>query len=219
MSSNCGSSPLAQGTLGSRGRGGNASWLIPARTGSTESTRRASSRASAHPRLCGEYSDKNSSIMAVVGSSPLTRGTRVIRVGCTHLLGLIPARAGNIHASGGGGGGGAAPRGGGGAHSGRTTQNDLQQGSSPLTRGTPCHWWRTRGPCGLIPAREGNMVTPLRMLVGHPAHPRLRGEHYTSCFFAFHEQGSSPLTRGTRSALLQPCRHFRLIPARVGSTE
>ena len=177
MSSNCGSSPLAQGTLGSRGRGGNASWLIPARTGSTESTRRASSRASAHPRLCGEYSDKNSSIMAVVGSSPLTRGTRVIRVGCTHLLGLIPARAGNIHQSCVVLGGRTAHPLARGEHSDRTTQNDLQQGSSPLTRGTrsallqPCRHFR------LIPARVGNISSVTSTTSPERVHPRSRGEH------------------------------------------
>ena len=79
MSSNCGSSPLAQGTLGSRGRGGNASWLIPARAGNIEGQEYASPFHPAHPRSRGEQWSRQSLTNARPGSSPLVRGTRIFR--------------------------------------------------------------------------------------------------------------------------------------------
>ena len=64
-----------------------------------------------------------------------------------------------------------------GEHSDRTTQNDLQQGSSPLARGTRFADVADDGQFGLIPARAGNtaIVGTANQVVG--AHPRSRGEH------------------------------------------
>ena len=79
MSSNCGSSPLAQGTLGSRGRGGNASWLIPACAENTSAHDPKSTAPPAHPRSRGEQWSRQSLTNARPGSSPLVRGTRIFR--------------------------------------------------------------------------------------------------------------------------------------------
>ena len=95
MSSNCGSSPLAQGTLGSRGRGGNASWLIPARAGNIEGQEYASPFHPAHPRSHGEHREYPPGFFAGFGSSPLARRTHLRMIPNPLHRRLIPARAGN----------------------------------------------------------------------------------------------------------------------------
>ena len=82
-----------------------------------------------------------------------------------------------------------------GEHSDRTTQNDLQQGSSPLARGT-----RTPVPSpvlhrGLIPARAGNTRPSSQARFQTRAHPRSRGEHMSGSSHWLLSSGSSPLTR------------------------
>ena len=82
-----------------------------------------------------------------------------------------------------------------GEHSDRTTQNDLQQGSSPLARGT-----RTPVPSpvlhrGFIPARAGNTRPSSQARFQTRAHPRSRGEHMSGSSHWLLSSGSSPLTR------------------------
>ena len=90
------------------------------------------------------------------GSSPLARGTLDIMWIKNNRCGLIPARAGNTryeevwccvrraH-----------PRSRG-EHSLTELNGKVQQGSSPLARGTPPEHLRYGGGVGLIPARAGN---------------------------------------------------------------
>ena len=106
-----------------------------------------------------------------------------------------------------------------GEHSDRTTQNDLQQGSSPLARGphgaVPVDSDRPR----LIPARAGNTASCAVKSLAVRAHPRSRGEHTKTDTTHPLRPGSSPLARGTLlHATAQPGAR-RLIPARAGNTE
>ena len=90
-----GSSPLARGTL-SAGTGWLVDFrLIPARAGNTGIFRNIHRRPAAHPRSRGEHGDRPGVLIALVGSSPLARGTRVLRAMRRRTFRLIPARAGN----------------------------------------------------------------------------------------------------------------------------
>ena len=91
-------------------------------------------------------------------------------------------------------------------------------GSSPLTRGKlfaprwATHVWR------LIPAHAGKTTRRNSAFVPVRAHPRSRGENFTSDLGIPGEAGSSPLTRGKRwlASVLDPAEG--LIPAHAGKT-
>ena len=91
-------------------------------------------------------------------------------------------------------------------------------GSSPLTRGKLTLLHRQATDEGLIPAHAGKTT---RVILSHyacPAHPRSRGENAALRRRGRFSRGSSPLTRGKRSA--PPTRKIqpRLIPAHAGKT-
>ena len=90
-----GSSPIARGAREIQIHMQRLVRLIPARAGSTKSTNSGFTRTPAHPRSRGEHYVGSYGSTPVFGSSPLARGTRVVRVCCADLLGLIPTRAGN----------------------------------------------------------------------------------------------------------------------------
>ena len=111
-----GSSPLARGTLSSGyphfahvglipARAGNTrmnsgsapviAWLIPARAGNTYRVQGVSPPPWAHPRSRGEHVRIGGPDPVGLGSSPLARGTLILRNGQRTGDGLIPARAGN----------------------------------------------------------------------------------------------------------------------------
>ena len=105
-----------------------------------------------------------------------------------------------------------------GEHSDRTTQNDLQQGSSPLARGphgaVPVDSDRPR----LIPARAGNTASCAVKSLAVRAHPRSRGEHDSHFVPEKGAKGSSPLARGTQPIAAFMDAPTGLIPARAGNT-
>ena len=90
-----GSSPLARGTPAARSVSKPQLRLIPARAGNTDCSDWLSPRAPAHPRSRGEHSGAITSPSAMVGSSPLARGTRAAEERQRIRFRLIPARAGN----------------------------------------------------------------------------------------------------------------------------
>ena len=91
-------------------------------------------------------------------------------------------------------------------------------GSSPLARGTSQVTHLISLEVRLIPARAGSTkLTPVTPAVS-AAHPRSRGEHPSPGSPEITIDGSSPLARGTRTALFHPLRPARLIPARAGNT-
>ena len=94
-----GSSPLARGTLHERRRVRKLHRLIPARAGNTISMSKTPGGGLAHPRSRGEHLDSLVACLHQVGSSPLARGTPRTKSAVHSKVRLIPARAGNMHAS------------------------------------------------------------------------------------------------------------------------
>ena len=176
---------------------GTAVGLIPARAGNTDFTSDTGSRAGAHPRSRGEHGGRRHKHSNHQGSSPLARGTPVLRDDLDAVQGLIPARAGNTRAS-------SSSRYRRRAHP-RSRGEHLfggvvkvgVVGSSPLARGTRCRTTRGVPLVGLIPARAGNTAHFCSFLCRFRAHPRSRGEHMRPASPASTTQGSSPLARGT----------------------
>ena len=105
-----------------------------------------------------------------------------------------------------------------GEHSDRTMQNDLQQGSSPLARGTHRGTLGGQARIRLIPARAGTTLPNGVWYNARGAHPRSRGDHRNVVLVGGRFQGSSPLARGPHSACLRRFRLVGLIPARAGTT-
>ena len=151
-----GSSPLARGTPRSGGAVAAAVGLIPARAGNTTQGADVLSARRAHPRSRGEHGIWIFGVAAILGSSPLARGTHAWFFYAFSVMGLIPARAGNTgHRQWCVDGGGAHPRSRG-EHHFQHHGNMPVLGSSPLARGTP-RFSESPGRCrGLIPARAGN---------------------------------------------------------------
>ena len=192
--------------------------LIPARAGNTLQPRHTRINTRAHPRSRGEHCPAPGRLAAVLGSSPLARGTLCRQFRVLVARGLIPARAGNT------------PElldipGTFGAHPRSRGEHEIQDydgiplgGSSPLARGTLTAILRACGRVGLIPARAGNTGEKLYSSGVAGAHPRSRGEHIGAVYVSVSVVGSSPLARGTRfipDALMQSSG---LIPARAGNT-
>ena len=152
------------------------------------------------------------------GSSPLTRGKPRGQAERPRGPGLIPAHAGKTlrthHRS-------SSVR----AHPRSRGENrdcweteQMDLGSSPLTRGKP---GRARSPIGqsrLIPAHAGKTLSSLVRRLSRRAHPRSRGENATRPFSTAASRGSSPLTRGKRLGEDVGAGTVRLIPAHAGKT-
>ena len=169
------------------------------------------------PRECGEHAKELSYEKALLGSSPLARGTRVQKTWPYCWLRLIPARAGNTALA-------MVRRLMNPAHPHSHREHRLHSmifgpsgGSSPLARGT-----RRCAPGvlvyhGLIPARAGNNSRANPSPKHGPVHPRSGGEHPTSGVLSAGHPGSSPLAQGILDNLHTTCGQPRLIPARAGN--
>ena len=132
--------------------------IIPAYAGNTPFGFRGGGIVWDHPRVCGEHIDTKDGRMMTTGSSPRMRGTQCLMHFVLHLLGIIPAYAGNTmvatavacavwdH-----------PRVCG-EHRTNATGADDQKGSSPRMRGTRHPAFATCGP--------------------NRDHPRVCGEHF-----------------------------------------
>ena len=70
--------------------------LIPARAGNISRAPTSYRPRAAHPRSRGEHDIIAASIGAILGSSPLARGTLANGEDAPRRVRLIPARAGNI---------------------------------------------------------------------------------------------------------------------------
>ena len=151
------------------------------------------------------------------GSSPLARGTCQLGGVFAEGFRLIPARAGNIpslerkpppmpaH-----------PRSRG-EHLEFGVDEGEELGSSPLARGTSMTVSLWGLGSRLIPARAGNISSPLPLIRASTAHPRSRGEHLADLFEGEGADGSSPLARGTLTLIPAAAATWRLIPARAGN--
>ena len=69
--------------------------IIPAYAGNTESMRPLSLYLGDHPRVCGEHLEDVLSNYDDPGSSPRMRGTHAQSIQEHHIVGIIPAYAGN----------------------------------------------------------------------------------------------------------------------------
>ena len=150
-----GSSPLARGLHGARGRPRGPPGIIPARAGFTRRSGTTSTGTSDHPRSRGVYLDMTEIHEEIQGSSPLARGLPSARRRRPGPARIIPARAGFTTSSG--------------TARWRTPDHPRSRGvyvpyapvkpqrigSSPLARGLPL---RELGPLleeRIIPARAG----------------------------------------------------------------
>ncbi len=171
-------------------------WLIPAHAGKTSSVIVMPTRAAAHPRSRGENLAGVGGIIAMWGSSPLTRGKPASPQRRSWCCRLIPAHAGKtvntmkptISVP-------AHPRSRG-ENSHVPGMRSGAGGSSPLTRGKRLFEVSNLNPLGLIPAHAGKTTPPPEAREPLWAHPRSRGENIVRDRIAPHIGGSSPLTRG-----------------------
>ena len=72
--------------------------------------------------------------------------------------------------------------------------------------------------CRIIPAYAGSTAPPSTKSPSCRDHPRIRGEHKASARYAPSSAGSSPHTRGARSAPWRTLTSTGIIPAYAGST-
>ena len=171
-----------------------------------------------HPRSRGVYRHTGNVRLTRHGSSPLARGLHDDFLPGGWVGGIIPARAG--FTSLGIGGDFLSPdhpRSRGVYHlSHRLIPSHY--GSSPLARGLPSPYDRSRRGWGIIPARAG--FTGSRPMGGvHSAdHPRSRGVYLARFPLLEEWTGSSPLARGLLDALGREPQVPRIIPARAGFT-
>ena len=96
---------------------------------------------------------------------------------------------------------------------------ELEDGLSPLARGTRPRWATQSLTRRFIPAGAGNTILPW-MRTGYPTvYPRWRGEHQKEIGEMHTLDGLSPLARGTpRRPGLFTCVQ-RFIPAGAGNTD
>ena len=156
--------------------------------------------------------------MRPAGSSPLTRGKHLRRSDRRDRRRLIPAHAGKtipqrksgMHTR-------AHPRSRGENLLGDVSA-DIDQGSSPLTRGKPSRRCQRRHRSGLIPAHAGKTPQTHGGSTHGWAHPRSRGENNIRTAFRIGPEGSSPLTRGKHQDAAVEMDPAGLIPAHAGKT-
>ena len=171
-----------------------------------------------HPRIRGEHVWLDTEWPKALGSSPHTRGALHDRVGGPPRSGIIPAYAGSTGPPVG------EPyedadhpriRG---EHDPGWCRRVWRLGSSPHTRGAlrAVHL-PTRAP-GIIPAYAGSTLPHEIVQKMREDHPRIRGEHILPSAMCAMATGSSPHTRGARSAKPSTSRSGRIIPAYAGST-
>ena len=213
-----GSSPLTRGKRAGVATCQDIAGLIPAHAGKTTGRAGFSCPRTAHPRSRGENLGRAGQVRPDRGSSPLTRGKHAALVGAGHDRGLIPAHAGKtpLHLS---------DNLVNGAHPRSRGENVRALafvvpivGSSPLTRGKLDQHTNHGHIRGLIPAHAGKTRSWARRGRVRTAHPRSRGENATVRLIRTVTAGSSPLTRGKRTARTRSTARAGLIPAHAGKT-
>ena len=172
--------------------------IIPAHAGFTGRPGRARRSSRDHPRTRGVYPWAAAMASRRVGSSPHTRGLRLVRKGVLVRVGIIPAHAGfTVMAS---------------------SSWWPRDGSSPHTRGLPGPPALGCRSTGIIPAHAG--FTPRRRQERgwHQDHPRTRGVYRDAVPSASTSDGSSPHTRGLRCWVMVRLLSLGIIPAHAGFT-
>ena len=177
-----------------------ARWIIPAYAGSTTSPAQRLRAETNHPRIRGEHEDIDERYLEMTGSSPHTRGAPPNRRRHPRSLAIIPAYAGSTReAAGTGTARWDHPRIRG-EHAERHDPKGNFTGSSPHTRGALLSLFFPLTPTRIIPAYAGSTNTLRAIWEKSGDHPRIRGEHNQPDPFGHWTEGSSPHTRGARSA-------------------
>ena len=212
-----GSSPHTRGTRPRRPARQRSERFIPAYAGNASGMQSIQCRPAVHPRIRGERSMKAEVPQNTLGSSPHTRGTRLMRIVLWASSRFIPAYAGNasaisrlarsdsVH-----------PR----IRGERLAQSgdpDYKFGSSPHTRGTHVRSHRYALPLRFIPAYAGNAWVRYIWTRTRPVHPRIRGERMSRAMQDASGSGSSPHTRGTPTSSNLVQHYSRFIPAYAGN--
>ena len=172
--------------------------FIPAYAGNSDSVSPQSNLSAVHPRLRGELTYGRPHYHAIIGSSPLTRGTLLKRAKRHDYFTVHPRLRGELFMD--------------------NVFMDTFFGSSPLTRGTPdtstIHFEAER----FIPAYAGNSISVFTIAPLASVHPRLRGELPFGSLVPRDLTGSSPLTRGTHNRKRHCHQLCRFIPAYAGNS-
>ena len=192
--------------------------LIPAHAGKTWRSSCQSCWWGAHPRSRGENGYRLGHNVTFLGSSPLTRGKLDARRLGGDRPRLIPAHAGKTSPLRAGPTCPQAHPRSRGENSLTETSQEIDWGSSPLTRGKRQRDRARRRTDGLIPAHAGKTPDRLAPALLARAHPRSRGENSWLPSDTRTTLGSSPLTRGKRSYGEAGSTWDGLIPAHAGKT-
>ncbi len=213
-----GLSPLTRGTLFVILPKCRCHRFIPAHAGNTWRVSGDFKFQSVYPRSRGEHGGSGGGGFNAAGLSPLTRGTPQKRRPQRGHHRFIPAHAGNTY------GALAAqhntavyPRSRG-EHVCTVRCLALVHGLSPLTRGTLTDTHHSEQQGRFIPAHAGNTTHVVRDKNAESVYPRSRGEHPPRQPAIRNTCGLSPLTRGTRKAVIDAAKSRRFIPAHAGNT-
>ena len=213
-----GSSPLTRGKPRRGDKLVDAGRLIPAHAGKTLWGRFRRLVRPAHPRSRGENAVGPFPAACAAGSSPLTRGKRVLQGDKRVQVGLIPAHAGKTSSRPPGRRRRPAHPRSRGENSGSPFPARCAWGSSPLTRGKHPPEIPPVARARLIPAHAGKTSGGIIVCHAFPAHPRSRGENRLGPACLGRVWGSSPLTRGKLVCGGDEWVHDGLIPAHAGKT-
>ena len=213
-----GSSPLSRGIRALGLSDSAALGIIPALAGNTWGPAKQAHQWPDHPRSRGEYQPVATVVLAVLGSSPLSRGIRPWRRWRRCRCGIIPALAGNtkvFQATAGNMRDHPRSRG---EYNRVANSPESLGGSSPLSRGIRfvfvCQGCHGR----IIPALAGNTSIRPRSARSRPDHPRSRGEYGGGDAGVVVDPGSSPLSRGIHHSRYRRRHAGRIIPALAGNT-
>ena len=213
-----GSSPLTRGKRLDELQEAAGRRLIPTHAGKTKAPPPESITTAAHPHSRGENLSALVDAYCPAGSSPLTRGKRLLERLHRVRSGLIPTHAGKtgktdvaLEELG--------------AHPHSRGENMAMRrvgigpsGSSPLTRGKHLLAQYDRMTGGLIPTHAGKTVVRSLGSGFVRAHPHSRGENPHGSKRSIRPMGSSPLTRGKHQAPVLRASARGLIPTHAGKT-
>ncbi len=190
----------------------------PRMRGTRRISRLIATRPRDHPRVCGEHEIAALAACPRLGSSPRMRGTRRGACGVPRAPGIIPAYAGNtLEAQGIEARFRDHPRVCG-EHHQHVQVEALAAGSSPRMRGTPLLVDGRTVIRGIIPAYAGNTSYWTFDAAATRDHPRVCGEHFSSCLSISRCMGSSPRMRRTHYGEDAGGHIHGIIPAYAGNT-